>query len=171
MNQFKKCTINDLKESFSNLIGEKYALITVFDKNNLNMMTASWGSMGIMWNKNVVNVVVRPSRYTYDFLMNNEYFTLNFLQDGNADVYKLCGSKSGRDCDKVKASGLIPIEIESSKFAFDKSEYVFVCKKLYAQPMRKEYFVSSEYGDKTYPNDDVHTMFIAELEEIYVQNN
>ena len=170
MNRFKQCNVRDLKDGFSTLIGEKYALITTADSDKINMMTASWGSMGIMWNKNIVNMVVRPSRYTYKFLNNNEYFTLNFLSDGNDDIYKLCGSKSGRDCNKVAETGMVPEMIDHGTVAFDKSEYIFVCKKLYAQTMDKKFFLDSEFAEKMYPDDDLHTMFIAEIEKIYVKN-
>ncbi len=170
MEQFKECNINDIQESFTNLIGNRYALITVADNTKVNMMTASWGTMGIMWSKNIVNMVVRPSRFSYNFLIENDYFTLNFLTEGNEDVYRLCGTKSGRECDKVKETGLETIEIDKSMYAFDKSEYVFVCKKLYSQPMDKQYFIDADFAEKTYPNEDIHTMFIAEIEKIYVKN-
>ena len=169
MTKFNQCSVDELNENFSKLIGKRYALITVSDENSLNMMTASWGSMGVMWNKNVVNIVVRPSRYTYNFLMNNNYFTLNFLTEGNEDIYRLCGTKSGRECDKVKETGLSPCKIDDSIYVFDESEYVFVCKKIYSQKMRKECFVDGAYGDKMYPDGDVHTQFIAEVEKIYVK--
>ena len=170
MIKFKECKIKDIKESFSSLIGEKYALVTVADEEKVNMMTASWGSMGILWNKNIVNMVIRPSRYTYDFMMKNDYFTLNFLSDGNEEIYKFCGTKSGRDYDKIAETGLVPVELKNSAFAFDKSEYVFVCKTLYKQPMNRECFNDADYAEKTYPTDDIHTMFIAEIEEIYVKD-
>ena len=171
MSEFKLCSIVDLDKSFSELIGKRYALVTASSDGELNMMTASWGSMGIMWNKNIVNMVVRPSRHTYKLLCNNDYFTLNFLAEGNDEIYKFCGTKSGRDYNKATETGLIPVELDNSVFAFDKSEYVFVCKKLYAQPMSRDYFINSDYGKKTYPDDDIHTMFIAEIEKIYVKSN
>lgn len=170
MGDFKEISIKDLTATFSSLIGENYALITVGDKNNMNMMTASWGTMGIMWNKNVVNMVVRPSRYTYEYMVNNECFTLNFLEEGNQEIYSFCGTKSGRDYDKVKETGLIPIEVSDSCFAFDKSKYVFVCKKLYSQPMDLNCFNSTKVGNQLYPNNDIHVQFIAEIEKIYIKN-
>jgi len=135
------------------------------------MMTASWGCMGILWNKNIVNIYVRPSRYTYNYLANNDYFTLNFLEDGNDNTYSFCGTKSGKDYDKVAETGLIPVRFSDYLYGFDKSKYIFLCKKIYSQPMSIDCFSDQESGKKLYPNDDVHTMFVAEIEKIYKKNS
>ena len=171
MDGFKKICVKDVEENFINLIGEDYMLITAKDDEKINMMTASWGFVGVMWNKNVVNIVVRPSRYTYDMLKKNSCFTLNFLKKGNSEILKFCGTKSGRDFNKVKETGLIPIETEDDVVAFSQSKLVFKCKKIYVQDMEKDMFVEKDFGEKTYPNDDIHTMFIAEIQEVYENLN
>lgn len=68
-----------------------------------NVMTASWGFFGEMWGKKVVVVPVRDSRFTKGIIDEKREFTL-CVPFG--DKYKkelvYCGTKSGRDCDKVK---------------------------------------------------------------------
>lgn len=170
MQNFKTIDIKEFDENFFKLIGDDYALITVDDGQKINMMTASWGFCGVMWYKNVVNIVVRPSRYTYEYLTKNPKFTLNFLSDGYDDVYSFCGSKSGRDCDKVAETSLQPIKFNDNLIAFKESKYVFECNTLYVQKMSKDCFCDSVFAEKKYPNDDVHTMFIAEIENVYVKS-
>ena len=160
-------------ENFFADIGKEWMLVSAKSdiSGRANMMTASWGCMGILWNKNIVNIYVRPSRYTYNYLANNDYFTLNFLEDGNDNTYSFCGTKSGKDYDKVAETGLIPVRFSDYLYGFDKSKYIFLCKKIYSQPMSIDCFSDQESGKKLYPNDDVHTMFVAEIEKIYKKNS
>ncbi|MBQ2897450.1 MAG: flavin reductase family protein [Clostridia bacterium] len=167
MNRFKEIDVNEVKDNFISLIGKDYALITVKNDDKINMMTASWGFFGVMWNKNAVSLVIRPSRYTYQFLKEGSEFTINFLQNGYDDVLKFCGTKSGRDYNKVKETGLTPIEICKNSVLFSESKLAFLCKKVYVQDMDKNLFCNKDFSKKMYPDGDVHTMFIAEIEKVY----
>ena len=60
-------------------IGNEWALLTAGTKAKCNTMTVSWGGMGVIWNKNVVYVFVRDSRYTKEFMDNGEFFSLSFF--------------------------------------------------------------------------------------------
>ena len=86
-----------VKDNFIEIIGKEWMLVSAGDKDKFNMMTASWGSMGYLWNKPVVMVFVRPQRYTFEFIEKSEYFTLSFLGEENRAIHKICGSKSGRE--------------------------------------------------------------------------
>ena len=70
-------------------------LITAGEMNSFNTMTASWGSLGELWNKKVCFCFVRPVRYTYQFTENNDTFTLSFFEEKYRKVLNLCGTKSG----------------------------------------------------------------------------
>ena len=61
---FKQININELKVNPFNLIGKEWLLISATDGNKCNTMTASWGGLGVIWNKNVATVYIRPQRYT-----------------------------------------------------------------------------------------------------------
>ena len=91
------------------LIGKDWALLTAGGETGFNPMTVSWGNMGVMWNKNIVTVYVRPQRYTKEFIDRSDKFTLSFFEESMRPALKLCGSKSGRDLNKVEATGLTPI--------------------------------------------------------------
>ena len=102
----KKLEVKDLKENFFEAIGKEWMLVTAGTKEKFNTMTASWGGIGWLWNKPVAFVFIRPERYTYEFIEKSDYLTLSFLGEANKKVHAICGSKSGRDMDKVKATGL-----------------------------------------------------------------
>lgn len=68
-------------------------------------MTASWGGLGVLWNAEVSMIFVRPERYTYEFLERETDYSLSFLVEGHRQALQFCGSRSGRDVDKVKETG------------------------------------------------------------------
>lgn len=72
------------------------------DEEKHNTMTASWGGVGIMWGMNVATAYIRPQRYTKEFVDAEEMFTLSFFKEDYRKALNLCGSKSGRECDKDK---------------------------------------------------------------------
>lgn len=78
-------------------LDKKWAILTSGDKEKFNQMTVSWGGFGTIWNKPVVTVYVRHNRYTYEFIENNEYFTLSFFSDEYKKDLSILGSKSGKD--------------------------------------------------------------------------
>ena len=66
----------DIRDNPFNLISSDWILITAGNKQSFNMMTASWGGLGHLWNKNIAVIFIRPTRYTYSFAEKNDYFTL-----------------------------------------------------------------------------------------------
>ena len=108
----KKLEVKDLKDNFFEAIGKEWMLITAGTKEKFNTMTASWGGIGWLWNKPVAFVFVRPERYTYEFIEKSDYLTLSFLGEENKKIHAVCGSKSGRNTDKVKETGLKPVFTE-----------------------------------------------------------
>ena len=49
---FKEISIESLKFNPFEKISKEWMLITAGDEEKSNMMTASWGGVGIMWRKN-----------------------------------------------------------------------------------------------------------------------
>ena len=162
---FTEIKPKDLGENFIKDIADEWMLITAGDRKKYNMMTASWGFMGEIWGSDGVAVLIRPSRYTLEFINDNDYFTLSFYGD-NKDIHKVCGSKSGRDVDKTALCGLTPV--------FDKAPYfsqarlVFVCKKQYVQQMESECFTDKEPLGQWYDND-LHYMIIGKIEKVLIK--
>ena len=69
---FVEIAINELQINPFTKIGKEWTLITAGDIQKHNTMTASWGGVGVLWNKNVATVYIRPQRYTKEFVDGNE---------------------------------------------------------------------------------------------------
>ena len=160
---FKEINAKELKENFIKLISEEWSLITAGDESGYNMMTASWGFAGEMWGNDAVMAVVRPQRYTMEFIEKSDYFTLSFY-GGNKAVHNVCGSMSGRDVNKTELTGLTPVYDGDSVY-FEEARLVIVCKKQYVQPMEEQFFTDRECL-KWYDNGDYHYMIIGKIEKV-----
>lgn len=166
---FKKTDISSLSFNPFNSIGKKWMLVTAGNSEKFNTMTASWGQMGVLWNKNVATCYIRPNRFTYQFIENDEYFSLSFLGEEFRKALQICGSKSGRDCDKIKEAGLTPVNIENC-MAFDEADTVIICRKLYSQELSTDKFIKPENAGSFYEKEPVHIQYIAEIVAVYVKD-
>jgi len=156
----------ELNENTFDLLDNQWMLILAGNKEKHNSMTASWGGFGILWNKPVAFVFIRPQRYTLQFVEQNDYFTLNFFEEKWRSALELCGSKSGRDIDKTKAAGLTIAE-SLKTIAFQEARLVIECRKLYIDDIKPENFLDQEIISKHYPKSDFHRLFIAEITSVY----
>ena len=163
---FKEITAKEINGNLIKAIADEWMLITAGDKNGYNMMTASWGFMGEMWGSDSVSIMVRPQRYTMEFIDNNDYFTLSFYGD-KKEIHKVCGSMSGRDVNKTELTGLTPIFSDSSVY-FNEARLVIVCKKQYVQRLSEDCFIDKE-PLKWYDNKDYHYMIIGKIEKVLVK--
>ena len=133
--ELKEIQTSQLHSDAFTMIGKEWMLVSAERDGIVNTMTASWGGMGILWNKKVAFVFLRPQRYTKEFVDREEYFTLSFFGEEYRKALSLCGSKSGRDVDKVKECGFTVEAAECGAPYFDQAELVLVCRKRFAQPM------------------------------------
>ena len=143
---------------------KKWALLTAGDKDKFNTMTISWGGLGTLWNKPVATVYVRTSRYTNEFMKDNDYFTVSFYPEECKKTLGVLGSKSGRDMDKVHESGLTPKEVENG-ITFAEAEVTLVCRKLICQRLEPENMIP-EIAKQFYENEAQHEMYVGEVVEI-----
>jgi flavin reductase (DIM6/NTAB) family NADH-FMN oxidoreductase RutF len=159
----------DLNESTFKLLDKDWTLISAGKAGHFNMMTASWGGFGILWNQPVAFIFVRPPRYTYEFLEQYDGFTLNFFGPGYRSILNFCGSKSGRSVDKMRESGLVPMETETGNIFFKEARLVFECSKIYYQDIQPGQFLDPQI-EKNYPKKDYHRMYIGRIEKIFKQD-
>ena len=117
-------------------IGTRWLLLTAWDETNqrVNAMTASWGGMGILWNRPVLFAFVRPQRYTYELFENTDLCSACVLEAGRKEAYRICGTKSGRDTDKISESGLTAVNLDGI-WGFEEAERVYKLRKLFVADM------------------------------------
>lgn len=146
------------------VINQEWALLTVGEKSNFNTMTIGWGGLGTIWKKPVVTVYVKPTRYTYEFMENNEYFTISFYDENYKDDLSVLGTKSGRDLDKIALTKLTPEFLENAIF-FKEAKITIVCKKIYFQDL--DITKVPQYAlDRYYQTEPIHRMYIGEVIDI-----
>jgi flavin reductase (DIM6/NTAB) family NADH-FMN oxidoreductase RutF len=148
------------------LIGKKWMLITAGKPGSYNTMTASWGAAGVLWSKNVCFCFVRPGRHTRIFLEREESFTLSFFGEEHREALNLCGTKSGRDTDKAKETGLTPVQSPCGSVYFSEAELVIECRKIYFHDIDPKNFLDPSIGGN-YPKKDYHRMYVGEITGIY----
>lgn len=164
----KEITIEELKFNPFTLISKEWMLITAGQPDSFNTMTASWGGLGELWGKYVSFVVVRPQRYTLEFIEREEFYTLSFFDSEHRDALNYCGAHSGRDVDKVKETGLTPCLDQEAPY-FQQAKLVFVCKKLHGQMIDPECFVNPSLDKMWYPKKDYHKLFIGEIVKVLAE--
>ena len=168
-NQFKEIMPKDAAaENVYNKIGKQWMLITAKSENGANTMTASWGNLGILWGKPVAICYIRPQRHTFSIVESTDKLSLCFLGEECRDALKLCGTKSGRDTDKFAEANITLAEYDGTPYIAE-SESVLICKKLYADFLREEAFVSNEPLTH-YEEKDFHKFYICEIEKILIRN-
>ncbi|MBQ7501944.1 flavin reductase [bacterium] len=132
--------MNNYEENAYKVFGifhNQWAAVTAGSPEHFNSCTVGWGSMGTLWSKPVITVYLHPSRYTNDFMKDSGEFTVSFFPAEYKKALGILGSRSGRDCDKTKASGLTPVKMGES-ITYKEAELTFLCRKLYQHKMSKE---------------------------------
>lgn len=165
MSKFVEIAPEELNENVFRAIGAEWMLITAGDRKACNTMTASWGGLGVLWNANVSFAFVRPSRYTFEFMEEKDYYSLSFFGNGHRRELKLCGTTSGRDGDKIAEAGLSPVFDAQAPY-FDEAELVLVCRKMYTDDIKPENFLDGTIKN-CYPGDtDYHRMYVGEIVKV-----
>jgi flavin reductase (DIM6/NTAB) family NADH-FMN oxidoreductase RutF len=131
-----------------------------------NVMTIGWANIGILWYKPFFLAYVRKSRYTHELLEETGDFTVNVPPDNFDDVIEYCGTRSGRNVDKVKELGL---KIEDSRIVkspgLAASPVTLECKIVFKKEIESN-DVPSHVRDRFYSKDDYHTCYFAEIVNI-----
>jgi flavin reductase (DIM6/NTAB) family NADH-FMN oxidoreductase RutF len=134
-----------------------------FASGKFNSMTVSWGWMGTIWERPVVQVLVRPTRYTFSFMESNPDFTLCAFPDQYRKALSLLGAKSGRDGDKIKESGLTPCKSsEVTAPSYIEANLVIECRKIYSDVIKPQGFIDKSI-DNDYPLADYHKIYYGEV--------
>ena len=156
------------KHDIFNLISKDWMLITAGDSAKFNTMTASWGGFGYIWNRPVAYIFIRESRYTHEFMEKGDKVTLSFFSEEYRQALQICGSKSGRDTDKVKAANLTPKFLNNGAVTFAEAHTTVKCRKLFTSTMEESQYDDKEIFEQFYVKSPggLHTMYIVEIEDV-----
>ncbi len=134
-----------------------------FEKGDYNTMTVAWGFFGTMWSRPTAAVVVRPTRFTFEFMNRYDTFTLTSFDKKFKKDLNLLGTKSGRNGDKIAETRLTPIaSTVVAAPAFKEAELIVECKKIYWDDFKPGHFLDPWIETK-YPKKDYHRMYFGEV--------
>ncbi len=161
MSTFSRCSPQEIAENPVELIGKQWMLITAGDEQACNTMTAAWGGIGVLWNAPVAFIYVRPQRYTYTFLEQQDTFSLSFLPEDHRRALQYCGAHSGREGNKLQKVGL-SVFYEDGTPCIEQARLVLVCRKRHAVDLAAEQFADPEFLSY-YKANDFHRQYIGEI--------
>ena len=151
------------------------ALVTAKADGQVNPMTIGWGTLGVQWGKPIFIVFVRQSRHTKALLDKNGEFTINVPLKGTDRKAALgfCGSKSGRDVDKIKELGLTLEEPEKiSVPGIKEFPITLECRVVYKQDQDLSFLDEDKslryYAPGTANDGDYHTAYYGEVLDAYI---
>ena len=153
--------LDKMMEHFSS----KGGFLTVKDASGIvNTMTISWGFVGYMWNIPQFLTVVRPQRFTREFLETADSFTISVPFGGLRDELTICGRQSGRDIDKSKVVDFVPARSVSSPVVAG-CDFYYECKITYRDELHSGKIPPDIY--KKHYDGDWHDFFVGEIIETY----
>ncbi len=169
MHTFQPYPVDMLELNPFSKIGTEWMAVTAGDARKANTMTASWGTVGVLWGMNVASVFIRESRYTKEFIDRNDTFSLTFFDPAQKEcklALKYFGAVSGRNEDKISSAKMHLDYAKNGTPYIDEGNLVLICRKLSATRLLPEQFVDGSIDGKWYADKDYHTMYVAEVTEI-----
>ena len=166
---FKNIAPENIPGNYIKLLNE-WTLITSGKEDKVNVMTASWGGLGVLWGKPISTCFLNPTRYSITTMDEGDTYTISFYTAAYKDVLQYCGSNSGRNTDKIKGSGLTPIKTPSGATAFAEAWLILECKKIVAQPISEAAVkIDKSELSESYYKDGFHKMYIGEILNVWVK--
>lgn len=159
-------TLNDYTEKPFVHFSEDWALLTAGVPDDFNSMTIGWGALGTMWGLPAAFLVVKPSRYTSEFLARHDKITLSWYDEKYKKALAVVfGSKSGRNVDKAAEAGFTPIAVDGS-VTYKEAKETMVLRKLFVQQLDRSR-IPADILQKWYPvgtkEEPTHLLIIAEV--------
>lgn len=150
-------------------VGKEWFLIAAEAEGVRNAMTASWGFLGNLWNRNAAVCFIRPQRFTHTLTEKADRVSLCFFGEGyRRELGRIFGKMSGRELDKAEAAGFHYTDLDGVP-AFEEARLVLVCRKMYTDRIDPDGFVMKDLDAKNYPERDYHTVYICEVEKAYIK--
>lgn len=149
---------------------EHGVLITAQADGRANPMAIGWGTLGIEWNTPLFIAYIRESRFTRELLDRNPEFTVNIpLGKCDPQILQVCGTRSGRELDKIAALGLTPVAGETvSVPALKELPLTLECKVIYRQLQQVREVAEPQYSEFYPEPTDAHVAYYGEITAAYI---
>ncbi len=158
-------TYDAYQETFTKL--KEPGLLLMAGVDYSNPMTIGWAVIGRIWRKPILQVLVRPSQFTFHLMEEYNNFTVNVPTDDMNKIVGICGTKSGRDINKIKECNLtlekgIKVDVPSIKECHIHYECRTVHKNI-VLPAQIDSAIKNNY----YSEDDYHTIYFGEIVGVF----
>lgn len=164
---FKEILPSQIEKNPFDMFNKTWSLLSVGNQDLSNTMTISWGSLGHLWFKDIINIYVRPSRYTFELIENQDFFTVSFFNDDYKQDLTYLGKNSGKNEDKIAKTNLTPIYLDGV-LSFEQADYVLLCKKVHSVDITREQFLDEEVS-KVYTDDNLHRQYVGIITKAYAR--
>lgn len=174
-NSFVSISPKDINENPIKLFGDDWAVVAAGDRTDFNELTVSWGALGDAWwdNMPIAIIFVSATRYTQKYLEEHETFSINIFPREYRKALAYIGSHSGRNEDKVAATGLKVDFTDSDTPVFTEARLVIECKKVYSHNLDRSRFSESligNYDQKKFQGVVPHTVYFGEIINCWKKN-
>lgn len=158
--------LEEYKANSFTKFGIDWALLTAGVEGDFNTMTIGWGGFGTIWNKPAAFLLVKPNRYTFEFISRHDEITVSFYDDKYRKALGIFGSVSGREVNKAEATGFTPKVLEHG-VTYEEAAETVVCQKLFMQQLDIEKFPDLAAPFYSRPGEaQAHYLIIAEVKEV-----
>lgn len=164
---FKAVSADKIPGNYIKLLSNA-TLISSGKGDNQNVMAASWGGIGTIWEKPVAFCFLNPTRYSVTTMDSGDTYTISFYTEAYKDAVVYCGSTSGRNTDKIKGSGLTPIHTPSGALAFGEAWMILECRKLLSQPIQGDAITDKSIAEQ-WSKDGYHKMYVGEILNVWIK--
>jgi flavin reductase (DIM6/NTAB) family NADH-FMN oxidoreductase RutF len=170
---FKRISPEEIGDNVFTLVGKDFTVITAGKENHYNAMTASWGGLGILFNKPVSWCILRANRYTLELIQEEKTYTLSYFPDEYKEQVMFLGSKSGRDSEKMKEVQLTAIQTPSDDMSFKEARLIIECRLTELTTVSPNDFYTEESKDfinEAYKEaNDYHKLVFGEITHVWVR--
>ena len=168
---FVTVTPEEFNENIFNLVSKDWTVITAGEEPN--SMVASWGGVGIMFNKPVTWCFLRANRYTLEKIKETGFYTMSYFPEQHKGDIMPFGTKSGRNTDKMAQTKLTPMLTPAGAPAYEEAKIIIECKLIAAPTVSKDEFYTQEGKDFLQGGydeaKDWHKLVYGEITKIYIK--
>jgi flavin reductase (DIM6/NTAB) family NADH-FMN oxidoreductase RutF len=163
----------EITDNVFKLVGKDFTVITAGKEAHFNSMTASWGGVGILFNKPVAWCFLRANRYTLEIIKKEHTYTLSYFPDEYKEQVLFFGSKSGRDTDKMKETTLTPVQTPSGNTTYKEARLVLECELSELTTVSPDDFYSQEAKDFIQGGFDeakeFHKLVFGDITQVWIR--
>ena len=168
---YKAVDPKDFDENIFKLVGDDWTVITAGE--DPNSMVASWGGVGIMFNKPVTWCFLRANRYTLEKIRQTGKYTMCYFPEQYKGDIMQFGTKSGRNTDKMAQTKLTPMDTPAGVPAYEEARVIIECTLIAAPTVSKEEFYTTEAKEFLQGGfdeaKDWHKLVYGEITNIFIR--